>query len=305
MRPFPRRLREDPRFRPALEAEARDVASLDLGPLRARIVESRPWTGPDTGTGVGGPAAASAGGGALMSTAAAIAIAFAIQLDVRKGVDATHPAPALPTLADNPEPDRGEVLGLDVDHDHEGGDSNYEGGDSNPRLHQTKAKRGAHRMRRDVTPVPRATLGKRSGRAREARPEPQKTRPRPRVDANSFEKDLAAYDRAHAAFSEGRLSEAVRQFRTYIEARPRGRLRLEAELNLVDALVRLGRDAESLKVVERLVSDPQARARRAELRSLGVRLKVNVGDCAGARTWILDDDPRLLAAVQRCEVSDE
>ena len=97
----------------------------------------------------------------------------------------------------------------------------------------------------------------------------------------------------------------VRQFRTYIEAWPRGRLRLEAELNLVDALVRLGRDAESLEVVERLVRDPQARARRAELRSLGVRLKVNVGDCAGARTWILDDDPRLLAAVQRCETSDE
>lgn len=69
--------------------------------------------------------------------------------------------------------------------------------------------------------------------------------------------ELRLYERGEAALLEGRLDVAVRELKRYLAEHPRGTLRAEAELALVQALARSGRCDEALARAARARSAAQ------------------------------------------------
>ena len=112
--------------------------------------------------------------------------------------------------------------------------------------------------------------------------------------------ELAAYDRAQAAMARRAWDEAAEAYRRYLEAWTRGRLRPEAQLDRLEALVRGGRVGRAAELATRLLDDAGVEAHHVELRRLAVDLRVREGACEAARA-LAEGDSELLDAAQRCE----
>jgi hypothetical protein len=157
-------------------------------------------------------------------------------------------------------------------------------------------------------PAPTGSLGAETARAATSPSEVEAAPTSPALGGearstapSNLAQDLADYDRGRAALDAGALEDAARALRAYLERHPRGRLRLEARLDLLEALVQLERPREALPLAEALLEDPAAAHRRPELSRLVVELRVAVGDCSGARALAREGPPALLRSAQKCE----
>lgn len=90
---------------------------------------------------------------------------------------------------------------------------------------------------------------------------PAPTRP-PRAQG-ALADELRLYERGEAALLEGHYDVAVRELERYLGEFPRGTLRAEAELALVQALAKSGRCEEAETRVRRAPAGPQREALRA------------------------------------------
>lgn len=124
--------------------------------------------------------------------------------------------------------------------------------------------------------------------------------------------DLDAYDRAREAMEAEDWPEAARRLDAYLAAFPNGRLRLEAELDRVEALTRSGLTAAAADAAERLLGMPIASGRRPELLRLAIQLRVKLGACEHARDLLgsgsesdIDVVSGLLDLVEKCNNSIE
>ncbi|MEA2700103.1 MAG: hypothetical protein QOI66_4374 [Myxococcales bacterium] len=96
--------------------------------------------------------------------------------------------------------------------------------------------------------------------------------------------DVAAYEAARLWKDDvGDLEQARVAFMSYAARFPQGALRVEAALSLVEILPRLGRHQEALAQAARLLTDPAAAPRRAEIHLLrGNIFRLALGDRAAA-----------------------
>jgi ferric-dicitrate binding protein FerR (iron transport regulator) len=96
--------------------------------------------------------------------------------------------------------------------------------------------------------------------------------------------DVAAYEAARLWKDDvGDLEQARMAFQSYAARFPQGALRVEAALSLVEILPRLGRHQEALAQAARLLTDPAAAPRRAEIHLLrGNIFRLALGDRAAA-----------------------
>lgn len=237
----PRRLLDDPdapaELREALGAELRGAQDWDPGPLGERVAAAAS-AGASLGAGVGAGAGATASaGGILVGTKALVATAL-VSAALGAGGHAAwtslaRPQPALIV----PAPAAEAVVPV------------------------------------PTVPVPQvasAPTGTESAAAPASARAPRA--PRPAADAprgtSALAEELRLYERGEAALAEGHLEVAVRELRRYLAEHPRGTLRAEAELALVQALARSGRCEEA-----------QARARRAPVGSDGEAQRAAASAC--------------------------
>ncbi len=103
------------------------------------------------------------------------------------------------------------------------------------------------------------------------------------TNLDDLSSDLAAYERARERVDSGALEGAKEALFAYLETRPHGRFRLEARLDLVSLLVRLGDQPAALDVALELLDAPEAASRRSELLQRVVELEAATGACASAR----------------------
>lgn len=287
----PPRLDQDPEFGPSFRAERATLASVDLSSRRAQLLAAASTA----------PAGAEAGaktwllGG--LGVAALLAAGTLLWPLALPEPAAARMAPA-PALRRSTEPMITRRL---VEPSRPATEA-----DDDPAARPVEAPAPARRR-------PQPASSRRPGRSPEIPPPPvadvgslaardaETTSDRvPSLGASSdLRTDLEDYDRAHGLLTAGQNEAAVEALRGYLEDHPDGRLRLEAELDLVEVLVRLDRKPGALRIAERLLENARAQ-RRAELVRIVVSLRAGLGDCLGARHVLPKGDPELLEAVRRC-----
>lgn len=146
-----------------------------------------------------------------------------------------------------------------------------------------------------VPAVPRQDVVPNVDPVRPSNPEPARASPEANVSADADAErptaptasDLAAqlerYEAGQGALRGGAAAEAIAIFERYVSDFPHGRLRVEAELGLLEARVTTRDYAGAEALARRLAEDPLASHRRREiLRVLG-ESRVLLGRCAEAR----------------------
>ncbi len=128
-------------------------------------------------------------------------------------------------------------------------------------------------------------------------PEPPSPRSPGRLQA-----ELADYDAARGAADERRWDDARGLYRRYLERWPEGRLREEARLGLLTALVHAGQPEEVERMAARMLANPQLAHRHAEIRIVRAEALVRLRRCAEARETIrgLPRSHRVVAVRAAC-----
>jgi hypothetical protein len=134
---------------------------------------------------------------------------------------------------------------------------------------------------------------------------PTKTAPpegEDRRGAGGLQAELADYNRALDAAEAGRWSEARERYQAYLDQWPVGRLRTEATLGLLGALVRSERPGKAESLAERLLIDPAFSHRRDDIRLLRAEALVELDLCDEALDLIdgLRRDARIAAIRSTC-----
>ncbi|MCB9670558.1 MAG: hypothetical protein H6736_09045 [Alphaproteobacteria bacterium] len=264
----PRRLREDPELRQAFEDERLALGPHDLAALRARVVAGSPV--PATPSGPRWPTLVGISG----LTAALVSVALWAILPSGPVIPPPQSTPAPPVLlvGEPRMPTRVAVPGVDTEDPVE------------PDLPAPAPVVAPVEVGTVQAPEPVETV------ETPAVPEPapvdhglRMTAPRADLQA-----ELEDYNRALDAASASRWSEARERYAAYLEAWPSGRLRDEAQLGLLGALVRSDRPGEAESLATRLLADP-ALARRAEdIRLLRAEALVELDRCDDALA-VLED----------------
>ena len=140
----------------------------------------------------------------------------------------------------------------------------------------------------------------------EPAPEPTIEAPAP---TSTLEAQLALYEQGKQKLRGGDLSGAIALFEQYKRDYPSGELRLEADVSLLEALVRAGKLAKADAQAKRLLARGSLGSRRAEILRVRGEVQARRGACdaaeatlqaalaAGARSLSRDD---VDAAVAHC-----
>lgn len=321
----PPRLREDPSFRDAFRAEGAELEAVDLSDLRARVLSGST----SGGAGLLGPGIAL--GLALAGVALSIGFWAATSRDapvprdvptVTRGTSDPLPseprvevsAPAQTDAAGDSGATREEATGpgrpvMRYDDAEEAGVRPQAASSSRVRS-GAQIPSGPKRrpVRRGPAILPEQEGAEASTHGAEAVPTRKPLAPAaeggaeatPAAAPGSLADDLADYDAAREAVREGSWDLAIDRLEFYLARHPQGRLRLEARLDLVEALVRRGRPEEALSHAESLLRDPTSDPRRAELIEIVVSLRSAVGDCDGAYALLPQSDADLREVVRAC-----
>ena len=94
---------------------------------------------------------------------------------------------------------------------------------------------------------------------------------------------LALYERGRAALRGGKLTQAISTFEAYRRRFPRGELRTETGLSLLDALFRAGRLARAEALAAALLRDGVAAERRGEVLRVRAEALARLGRCDSAQ----------------------
>lgn len=303
MKTAPTRLRELDAFRDAFAAEKADAGRGELSDLRARLLEEAAKAPPpSTAT----PRALRFAGGTAVVLVGAALLAPRLDSPVEPEAPVTEAAVAEVTVAEVAEPVAAPTLLVDpavpsaVRRPEQ---TQVEPTEAESRAKARRTAKSERPTRRAKVPVPQAEPPDQSP-PEAVTPEKIETvaveAPIPTPAVSSLAAELEAYDQAKLALDERRWALAAERLRGYLGAFPSGRLRIEARLDLVEALVRGERPAEALEIAEQLLADRSARRHHAELRQLAVQLAVRQGECERAEV-AADGASDLLELVQKCE----
>lgn len=249
----PIRLRHDPAepvaLRQALESEFNAPLAHDLGALRAGLMHEVASAGPATlGQGL------SAGGLALL-----VALAAASAVWMTRAVEPTLTAAPTPNLALAPPPI--------------------------PTLPRAVAPEPASPPGASPESAAIPALDAARPEPRPAhRPRPDRAAPAPQPAKSRLAEEMAAYELAQAALTDGQYREAAERFAGYLHAYPDGALVNEATLSRLEALHRAERPAEVAQLARQVLQDGLLVSRRAEVLRVLAEAEVMRGHCAEAET---------------------
>lgn len=245
----PRRLLEDldapAELREALAAERRGAASWDPGPLGERVAQALS-AGAPLGAGAG---AGLGGSGLLVGTKALVATALVSAALGAGGhaawTAASRPAPGL-TVSATPPASTAPAPAFPAP--------------SAPPVPQAPLESLEPQAPLVSAPPPTTAVPAKA-------PHPLRPAAAAPSGQSALAEELRLYERGEAALAEGHLEVAVRELKRYLTEHPRGTLRAEAELALVEALARSGRCDEAQARAQRAPAGPEGDARRAAARA--------------------------------------
>ncbi len=130
----------------------------------------------------------------------------------------------------------------------------------------------------------------------------------PRIDktiaiTSSLVDETRRYERAEAALRDKKASVAIDELRGYLDAYPRGTLRNEVRLTLLEALFADGRFIEARDLAKGLIDERELRDRRAEIVHVLVRSRVQLGECNDAAADVVkvpEAAPALKRVLAEC-----
>lgn len=291
----PRRLKDDPSFHAlsngALNDEPLAVGPFDLEGLRAKVVSGgvAPPTAPrwPTLVGVSG------------LTAALVTIALWALLPVGPGLPPVRPTPAPPVLQVGDTLQVERVVVQDADENGPLAVVNERAPtDGVAAIEAVVPEAVVHEavVHEDAASVPTADAALTIG-AVDEQEEPSllplvespasapsiDPSPAPRGEApaqrSGLQAELDDYNRALDAAESGLWPEARERYAAYLQAWPSGRLRTEATLGLLGALVRSERPTEAEALAARLLTDATYRQRSSDIRLLRAEALVELHRC--------------------------
>ncbi len=115
-----------------------------------------------------------------------------------------------------------------------------------------------------------------------ALPAPEPLSPADEIYASALAEELQAYRAGQRALKRGRHTRAIAAFDGYLSDFPDGALRIEAQLSLLEALIRGGRHDRGAELAARLSADPEFYPRRGELLRVQADGLVQRGECVEA-----------------------